>query len=162
MSTTAKGMDSFLDILELIKNPAKFDAKVQELNQATKQYTASVEAVVSLAAVNDYTQSIRKREEESKQILSDARTEAASELAKARAKASEVLAKAEETSEKAKKALAAVVARENDLEPQEKALLARREALAVAEKAVVDREEAASVLEMDLAARKAKLLAAMG
>jgi hypothetical protein len=73
-----KGFDSFQEVLDLIKNPAKFDNKVKELEVVIDRYTQAVEAVTKLSEVNEYTQSIKAREEESKQVLADAKTEATS------------------------------------------------------------------------------------
>lgn len=56
-----KGLDSFLDVFEIIKNPAKYESKIKELQSVTAQYKEAVEAVVALAGVNDYVLSIKDR-----------------------------------------------------------------------------------------------------
>jgi len=90
MST--KGLDSFLDVFEVIKDPKKYEAKVQELTALTKQYKEVVEAVVSLASVNDYTKTIKEREEASKKELEDAKAQANEIRNTAATKAKEKLA----------------------------------------------------------------------
>lgn len=96
---SVKGLDTFLDVFEIIKNPTKYEAKIDELKKVTAQYKETVEAVVALSQVNDFILSIRDREETSKKELEDAK-----------AKAKEIKTKAEEVlkdaSEKLKEAQA--------------------------------------------------------
>lgn len=71
-----KGLDSFLDVFEVVKDPKKYEEKVEELKVLTAQYREVVEAVVALAGVNDYTKNIKEREESSKKELDDAKEQA--------------------------------------------------------------------------------------
>ena len=79
-----KGLDTFLEVVDVISDPKKYQAKVDELKQLTANYVTAIESVVALASVNDYTQNIRKREESSKIELETARKDAAEIRAKAR------------------------------------------------------------------------------
>lgn len=82
-----KGLDSFFDVLEIIKDPAKYDAKLQELKQQVAQYKEVVEAVVSLAKVNEYTVSIRERELKSAELLAQAERDVAAVIKNAQIEA---------------------------------------------------------------------------
>lgn len=82
-----KGLDSFFDVLEIIKDPAKYDAKLQELKQQVAQYKEVVEAVVSLAKVNEYTVSIRERELKSAELLAQAERDVAAVITNAQVEA---------------------------------------------------------------------------
>lgn len=89
-----KGLDSFFDVLEIIKDPAKYDAKLQELKQQVAQYKEVVEAVVSLAKVNEYTVSIRERELKSAEILAQAERDVAAIIKNAQIEADTLKAEA--------------------------------------------------------------------
>jgi cell division septum initiation protein DivIVA len=157
-----KGLDSFQEILELIKNPSKFDAKVNELQLVVGRYTAAVEAVTKLSEVNEYTQSIRQREEDSKKALEDAKAEADTLVVAAKAKADGMIKQAQEATQKAagdsEMALArvsAAIVREQLLEASEASLAKAWEDFKVKDKLLSD-------LGDELTERKNKLLAAMG
>ena len=99
-----KGLDTFLDVVDVLKNADKYGAKVEELKALAAHYTEAVEAVVALASVNDYTVNIKKREEESKAELVAARAEALKIKESAKAKAAEISDKAAVTIATANKA----------------------------------------------------------
>ena len=157
-----KGLESFLEVLELIKNPAKFDAKIAELKAATAQYTASVEAVVALSNVNDYTMSIRKREEESKKVLEDAKNEASTLVAKAKSEATELKAKAHKDAQKAVEAVASAQNKVDSATAREQQVRESEATLAKAWAELREKEKSLSDLSAELTERKNKLLAAMG
>ncbi len=96
-----KGLDSFLDVFEIIKDPAKYEAKIKEIQDVTKQYKEATEAVVALASVNDYVLSIKEREQSSKKALEDAKAEATDIVAKAKEEARAIKEKAKEAKEQA-------------------------------------------------------------
>ena len=89
-----KGLDSFFDVLEIIKDPVKYDAKLQELKQQVAQYKEVVEAVVSLAKVNEYTVSIRERELKSAELLAQAERDVAAIIKNAQIEADTLKAEA--------------------------------------------------------------------
>jgi hypothetical protein len=157
-----KGLESFLEVLDLIKNPDKYDAKVAELKAATEQYTASVEAVVALSQVNQYTQSIRQREEDSKKALEDAKAEADALVVAAKAKADGMIKQAQEATQKAAgdtemalTMVSAAMVREGLVADSEATLAKAWEEFKVKDKLLSD-------LGDELTERKNKLLAAMG
>jgi purine-nucleoside phosphorylase len=82
-----KGLESFTDVLEILKDPSKYEAKLKEIKKATADYEVVVNAVVDLSKVNDYTNNIRFREEESKHTLQSAKVQAEKILADALGKA---------------------------------------------------------------------------
>lgn len=100
--SSVKGLDSFFDVLAVIKNPAVYEQKLKELETQTNKYKEVVEAVVELSKVNDYTVSIREREEKSKQVLADAETKAAEITANALTKANSILDEKRNELQKAK------------------------------------------------------------
>lgn len=79
----AKGLETFFDVLEIIKSPEKFQEYLKLLQEETRKYQEVVEAVIELSKVNEYTLSIRQREEESKQLLQEAKIKAKELLEKA-------------------------------------------------------------------------------
>ena len=157
-----KGFDSFQEVLDLIKNPAKFDSKVKELEVVIDRYTQAVEAVTKLSQVNEYTQSIKAREEESKQVLADAKVEAAALVAKAQADADAVTKKAQEATQKAAGDVAAAEARMKAVQTLEALIEASKAKLAKAEADFQIKDKLLSDLGDELTERKKKLLAAMG
>jgi len=161
MSSTIKGLDSFLDVLSLIKDPAKFESKVKELQTETKKYQEVVEAVVKLSDVNDYTQSIRQREESSKETLATANEAAKAIIAKAVTDADQAGASAKEAAKKAREAASAVTKREEVVTVAEKELAVRLAMIAKADMDLSQRQADLANQERDLAERKAKLAAAI-
>jgi len=162
MAAANKGLESFLEVLELIKNPDKYDAKVAELKAATAQYTASVEAVVALSQVNQYTQSIRQREEDSKKALEDAKAEAAALVVAAKAKADGMIKEAQEATQKAAGDSEVALARVSAAIVREQLLEASEASLAKAWEDFKAKDKLLSDLGDELTERKNKLLAAMG
>ena len=156
-----KGLDSFFDVLAVINNPIAYEQKVKELQEQTDKYKEVVEAVVELSKVNDYTVSIREREEKSKYALVAAEQLAQEKVANAITQANaiveekkEELRKAKETSAKNKEKeakLAALEANLNDLSHK----------LEVAKKALEGREATILQKEKEVSERLAKLKSVM-
>jgi hypothetical protein len=121
-----KGLESFQNVFDLIQNPEKYKAKVEEVKTITAQYKEAVEAVVAIANVNDYVLSIRDREEKSKQELEAAKAEAFAIKAKAR--------------EDAKVSADALKARQEEMKYDEDKLIALRKDLESLENILADKQ----------------------
>lgn len=156
-----KGLDDFLDIVSILKDPNAYNTKVQELKGLIKQYTEVCEAVVKLGEVNDYTQNIKTKSIEASEIAAEAKTIAAKVISDAQEKANSIL----------KKALEANQTNENlaiSLAQKEKALnaaLAEVETLksqVLATKSSLEKEkEDVESLKKEFQGKTAKLLAAI-
>ena len=157
---SVRGLDSLAEIIDLLKNPAKYDAKMAELRGEIDRYHAAIESVTKLSEVNEYTLNIREK---------SAKIDA--EYAAHQEKVNKELAALADEVKQAKKKLKD---RELKLEEQEKQakevgeqqLLIAKEQTAFAEKLekksveLTQREAKLDELEKELAERKAKLLAA--
>jgi DNA repair exonuclease SbcCD ATPase subunit len=156
-----KGLDSFLDVVEVLGNPKKYQDKINEIKAATKQYTEVVEAVVALAGVNDYTENIKKRDEETKILLTEAKEKALSITAEAKAKAAEKLKKIDEMEDSLRKQADTLLAETTRLEAL-KAELDKQQAEIKEEKAyLAARTSDLAVANQALAEKQAKLKAAL-
>lgn len=158
---SVRGLDDFISVVNVVSNPDKYTEKVNELKGLIANYTEAIEAVVKLADVNEYTQNIRTREEQSK-----------AELESAKKEAQDIKAKAREYSRSEKDKIAGIIqdlnARKVELDNQENAIKAKykkfldeKYAHEAKEKEVADREEALAKGHKDLADRIKKLSAAM-
>lgn len=156
-----KGLDTFMDVAEVIANPKKYEAKVAEIRKLVDQYTEAAEAVVALANVNDYTQNIKKREEESKHILDAAKVDAAAIVASAKKRADEMADKSRAKEAELAKVENDLMARQAKIDKEVEAQAT--DALAISEwKAKLDqRETALAAAEQVLEAKQAKLKAAL-
>ena len=156
-----KGLDTFLEVVDVISDPKKYQAKVDELKQLTANYVTAIESVVALASVNDYTQNIRKREESSKIELENARNDAADIRSKAREwkAAQEAKFAAEEASiRKANEDIKFLM----DATQAEAANQAKEAAaIAVWKTELQAKEDRLAMAEQELAVRQAKLKAAL-
>ena len=158
---SVKGLDSFLDVFEVVKDPKKYEDKVEELKVLTAQYREVVEAVVALAGVNDYTKNIKEREESSKKEVEEAKQQAndirnaATEKAKQKLATlvtrEAVVSKAEEEVANKLKEFGILV---DEYEKRKKALDEQQAFLATQEEKLRDSERV-------LAERQAKLAAAL-
>jgi cell division septum initiation protein DivIVA len=157
-----KGLDNFMEILDVLKDPNKYDAKIQELVEQTKRYTEAVEGVTKLSEVNEYTQSIKTREEESKKVLAEAKAEANALVVQAQAKADGLMAKAQEATQKASRDSEAALARVSAALTREELVAVSEGLLAKAKEEFNIKDKMLSDLGDELNERKAKLLAAMG
>ena len=161
MSNGTKGLDSFFDVLAVINDPKAYEAKILELQTLTAQYKEVVEGVVALASVNDYTSSIKQREEESKQLLMDAKVKAKDITDKATAKATAKTAVLDERENEVSKREGKVAELEKTLESailkvsQELEELSSRQAHALARQGELDQ------MEKELLDKQQKLLAAL-
>lgn len=162
MSSVIKGIDSFLDVLALIKEPAKFEAKVTELKQQCVQYQEVVEAVVKLSEVNDYTQSIKQREEASKALLSNANASAEDIISKAKEEATQLTAAAKEATKRVKEAQSALVEREAALKAGEATLAEGLKKLQESNADLSVRSVNLRKIEEAVEEKRKKLLAAIG
>lgn len=156
-----KGFESFFEILEVVKDPARYEAKVKELQKEYKQYREVVEAVVSLAGVNDYTLSIKNKEARIKVALEEATSKAAFIVDKAKKEAAEVKAQAEADQHE-------LTAKENAVSLKEQAVLASKldlDRLVTANQELqtklAEKQKELQVLEADLKDKQKKLLAAL-
>lgn len=158
---SVRGLDDFISVVNLLSNPDKYTEKVNELKGLIANYTEAIEAVVKLADVNEYTQNIRTREEQSK-----------AELESARKEAQDIKAKARDYFNSEKDKVAGLTqdlnARKVELDNQENAIkikyrkfLEEKNANESKEKELASREEALVKGNKDLADRIKKLSAAM-
>ena len=85
-----KGLDSFFDVLEVIKDPKKYEAKLTELKTQVDAYKEVVEAVVKLAEVNEYTTSLKDKEQRTKELLAQAERDVAAVIRNADNEAAEI------------------------------------------------------------------------
>jgi chromosome segregation ATPase len=160
MSAT-KGLDSFLDVVEILGNPSKYKEKIDTLKAATKQYTEVVEAVVALASVNDYTANIKKRDEETKILLTEAKEKAVAITAEAKTKAAEKLKKLEEREENIRKDFDFLTLESDRLAKQAEELKKQQADVVEAKAYIAAREADLAAANRVLAEKQAKLKAAL-
>jgi uncharacterized protein (DUF3084 family) len=158
---TVKGLDSFFDVLAIVKDPTKYEAKVKELQKMVNDYTVVIESVVKLSEVNDYTVNIKKSKEEAEKQLAAAKEEASIIKEKAVQAAANKMKTLDEMEEKLNVRQADLNQRDTTMQEKMAGMIALEKELA--DKASVLDEKATKLvaLEADLAERKAKLLAAM-
>jgi superfamily I DNA/RNA helicase len=159
---SVRGLDSLAEVIDLLKNPAKYDAKLSELRAEVGRYHAAIESVVKLDSVNEYTQNIRVKsaqvdellettQETTAKMLSDAKAEVEKSKAEAKSKKEVLAAKEKLLEEKLAKA------------EQEAAELAKEKLRQSDEQQALNKKkDELDALAKDLAERKAKLLAAIG
>lgn len=156
-----KGLDNLLDVIDLVKNSDKYDAKIAELKEQTAKYQEVIEAVVKLSAVNEYTQNISKREAESKALLEAAKAEAGSITSEAKANAAVLKAKNKELVSKAEAVVAAAVERELAVAEKQAAVEEAAKAVAADKEKLAKEREALAQEWQEFKDKRAKLLAAI-
>ncbi len=159
---SVRGLDSLAEVIDLLKNPAKYDAKMNELREEVGRYHAAIESVVQLESVNEYTQNIREKSAQVDKLLADTQETTTRLIAEAKAEAEKLKAEA-----KAKKEI--VSAKEKQVAEklakleQDQAELSKAQAKSVEVAAALQSKAIAlDVLAKELDERKAKLLAALG
>lgn len=156
-----KGLDSFFDVLEIIKDPAKYDAKLQELKQQVAQYKEVVEAVVSLAKVNEYTVSIRERELKSAELLAQAERDVAAIIKNAQIEADTLKAEARVLKEDSVAENKAVKDLKKQLKDQLQKATDETNALQQAQKDLQTRQLEVEAQSLELASRLEKIKSVM-
>jgi len=156
-----KGLDSFLDVVEVLGNPKKYQDKINEIKAATKQYTEVVEAVVALAGVNDYTENIKKRDEETKILLTEAKEKAVAITAGARTEAAQKLKKIEDMEDGLRKQADSLLAESTRLAALKEELAKQQLEISEAKAYLAARESDLVVANQALAEKQAKLKAAL-
>lgn len=156
-----KGLDSFFDVLAVINDPGKYQAKVEELKKITNEYSVVVESVVKLSEVNDYTQNIKKSKEEAEAALVAAKEEADKIVVQARIDADAMKAVNKVTKAKLDERQASLNEKEKSLTEKEVMLNDRSASMVAFEKTLKNKEQQLADLSVELDARKAKLMAAM-
>lgn len=145
--SNVKGLDSFFDVLAIINNPIAYEQKVKELKEQTDRYKEVVEAVVELSKVNDYTVSIRDREEKSKQTLLAAEQAATEKIAAAMTQANSIVEEKREELRKVKELGAKNKALEAEIKLKKEALEKELHNISVIKTSLTERE--ASLLEKE-------------
>lgn len=156
-----KGLDSFFDVLAVINDPGKYQAKVEELKKITNEYSVVVESVVKLSEVNDYTQNIKKSKEEAEAALVAAKEEAEKLVVQARTDADAMKAINKVTKAKLDERQASLNEKEKSLTEKEVMLNDKSASMVAFEKTLKNKEQQLADLSVELDARKAKLMAAM-
>lgn len=156
-----KGLDSFLDVLAVINNPSAYEQKVKELVEQTRKYQEVVEAVVELSKVNDYTVSIRDREEKSKTALAAAEKLAVEKIVEATNKANAIVEEKKVELTKAKEQSSKNKVKEKELGSLEEELNKKKEALSIIEKALEEKEKVLQIKEVEITERLNKLKSVM-
>lgn len=157
-----KGLDSFLDVLELVKNPSKFEAKIAELKDATSKYDAAIKSVVGLANVNDYIQGISARDAESKRLREEAEKMAHAMVSDAHDEAASIKKLSKDKVDKIQVREEAVVVLETSLKTKEKVLNEKEVVLNTLNQTLSAKEASLASIEQELSERKAKIIAAIG
>lgn len=157
-----RGLDSLAEIIDLLKNPSKFDAKMTELRGEISRYHEAIESVTKLADVNDYTLNIREKSKQVDLLLEKTKIDSVALMESIKQEAAKGKALAKETLDKIK-------LREEKLKESEEYLSARikeidslNESLARKSDLLRAKEDALNVQSQELAERKQKLLAAIG
>lgn len=156
-----KGLDSFFDVLAVINDPGKYQAKVEELKKITNEYSVVVESVVKLSEVNDYTQNIKKSKEEAEAALVAAKEEADKIVVQARTDADAMKAVNKVTKAKLDERQASLNEKEKSLTEKETIVMAMKTDLDKTEKILKEKEVRLVALAAELDAKKAKLMAAI-
>lgn len=156
-----KGLDSFTDVLEIMKDPAKYEAKLNEIRKATHDYQVVVESVVELSKVNEYTSSIRFREEESKHLLTSAKEQAEKILTDAYNQAGEMKANATSILNEANEAKKENKQLNKELKEQLSDIQAQKNVLATHAAELERKSMALDNLEKELLEKRNKLLNAL-
>lgn len=157
-----KGLDSFLDVLELVKNPTKFEAKIAELKDATAKYDEAIKSVVGLANVNDYIQGISARDAESKRLHKEAEVTANKMVSDAHDEAASIKKLSKDKVDKIQVREEAVTVLETSLKAKEKVLNEKEGVLNTLNQTLLAKEASLASIEQELSERKAKIIAAMG
>jgi chromosome segregation ATPase len=157
---SVRGLESFVEVIDLLKNPAKYDAKIEELKQAYQNYKDAVESVTKLSEVNEYTLNIRDKSAKIDEEYKTHQEKVAKELAALSAEVKETKAKLKDREEKVKQKeiLSEQIAQEQFKHAKE--LSAFAEKLEQKSVELTQRQAQLDEVEKELAERKAKLLAA--
>jgi chromosome segregation ATPase len=156
-----KGLDSFFDVLAVINDPGKYQAKVEELKKITNDYAVVVESVVKLSEVNDYTQNIKKSKDEAEAALMAAKVEAENIVSKAKDDADAMKAINKVTKAKLDERQASLNEKEKSLAEKDSMVMAMKTDLDKTEKILKEKEVRLAALAEELDAKKAKLMAAI-
>lgn len=155
----AKGLETFFDVLDIIKDPKKFQEYVEALQEETRKYKEVVEAVVELSKVNEYTMNIREREELSKTALQDAKAQVKALLEKTQAqveKRQEAVAEKEQVLANKEASLATL---SKELADKNAQLASQQVELEKQRESLASRTEAVQKLQAELDEKLAKLRA---
>ena len=157
-----KGVDTFFDVLSIVKDPEKYSKLISQLQDETKQYTEAVEAVVAISEVSDYTRTIREKSAQIDSTLKETYVEAEKIISSAKAEAKTIRDKAKEIQKKADDFSSSLLEKESALVSRETKISEREKELTklVNEANIMIIEN--TKLKQDLEDRKAKLMAAIG
>lgn len=156
-----KGLDSFFDVLAMINNPNAYEQKIKELKEQTDKYRVVVEAVVELAKVNDYTMSIRDREEKSKELLVNAENTAKKIIDTATIQAQNILDEKRVELKKVKEQLSSLKTKELALQGLQEEINKKQHQLSIVERTLTDRENLILQKEKEINDRLNKLKSIM-
>lgn len=67
-----KGLDTFFDVLAVIKNTDSFENRLQELAEATQKYEEAIKSVAGLQNVQDFINDIEINKKKAKELVEEA------------------------------------------------------------------------------------------
>lgn len=67
-----KGLDTFFDVLAVIKNTDSFEKRLQELAEATQKYEEAIKSVAGLQNVQDFINDIEINKKKAKELVEEA------------------------------------------------------------------------------------------
>ena len=71
-----KGLDSFFDVLEVLKTPEVFEQRAKELQEETRKYEEAIQSITKLQSVNDFIKEINLNKQNAKEVLETAHSSA--------------------------------------------------------------------------------------
>jgi phosphatidate phosphatase PAH1 len=73
---SVKGLDSFFDVLEVLKTPEVFEQRAKELQEETRKYEEAIQSITKLQSVNDFIKEINLNKQNAKEVLETAHSSA--------------------------------------------------------------------------------------
>ena len=159
---SVRGIQDLADLIDLLKNPAKYDEKISQLRGEIERYNAAIESVVKLDSVNEYTINIKNKSEAIDKEYEQAKANSAQLLAATKLEVEAAKAEIKKAQDKIKAKELLIKATEETQLANAKYQTEFAEKLEKKANELSAKEAQLDALEKELAERKAKLLAALG
>lgn len=153
-----KGLDTFFDVLAVIKNTDSFEKRLQELAEATQKYEEAIKSVAGLQNAQEFLSEIASNRKKAKEELDNAHNSSSVIRASAEKFAQEQKKLINEQSDILNKKSTSLSALETSLHKQERDLLKQSNSLNKREEALTKAIASLKIESEEVNKRKQKLM----
>jgi len=157
---SVKGLDTFFDVLAVIKNPASFEKKLKDIQAEVEKYEKVIESIVGLQSVQSFIKDIEKNKQAAELLVKEAQVSAETQRQSTQQYVDQQLASLKDVEGRLQQEQATLTSLSKDIKNKEKELSKKEKELLEKDIQLQQKDSYIQNLTQELEERKQKLMRA--